>query len=219
MTAEFHSKQENNPSRTFIFGFLAILGTVLFYFLGYEPLTKIIQARTWSPILTKVESNSLIEGVVRTKDGTHKIYKVNIQYAYQYDGKWYKGNQYNFNSFYTSDIKRLQNILADYPVGKKFICYVDSKDPSRSVIQRDVGWYLLPGVMSFILIGIGLAGLCVHVRTNDDDASRNLHKAHPIKDKNFEISYLHTNPEMKPQNNDVIASLQTKRLENKQLPK
>ena len=195
MTAPLYSNQGVNQPRTLIFGFLAILGGLLFYFLGYGPFTKIIQAQHWVAVQAQVELSSVVTGIVRTKDGTRKIYKVNIQYPYQYNGKSYLGNQYDFNNFYTSDYTHPQNVLSDYPVGKKFICYVNPTNPSESVIQRGLDWYLLPGIMPLLLLGIGIGGLCIRPK---------------IPQINYKIQNMPKVASMITTQPDVIAAYQTK---------
>ncbi len=175
VTTAAQPKQVLNQSRPLIFGFLAILGGILFYFLGYGPLTKIVQARDWIAVPTQVETSTLSEGIVRTKDGIHKIYKVNIQYSYQYHGKWYLGNQYNFNNFYSSDYNSLNSALVDYPIGKKMVCYVNPANPNESVIHKELDWYLLPGVMPLILLCIGIGGLCIRAKSPQIDNSPKIH--------------------------------------------
>lgn len=215
MTTAAQAKQVHNQARPLIFGFLAILGGILFYFLGYGPLTKIVQARDWVAVQTQVEASSLKEGLVRTKEGVHKIYKVNIQYSYQFNGEWHLGNQYNFNNFYSSNYNNLKSTLVDYPVGKKMVCYVNPTNPSESVIHRGLDWYLLPGAMPLVLLCIGIGGLCIRPKNLQIDNFAKIH--HPtfqIGTYQHDDSFSGTEQRSSTQKRNMSAFNQAKPLEH-----
>lgn len=135
------------------FGIFALLGSVAFAFLTVMPIYNLISAQSWDATPCTIQSSSV--GTHRGEDGN--TYSIDITYAYEVDGVPYDGDRYNFNIGSSSGYDSKSKVVAAYPVGLETTCYVDAGDPTRSVINRSPGWYLLWGLfpMPFMLVGYG----------------------------------------------------------------
>jgi len=88
-------------------------------------------------------------------DGT--TYGINILYSYNYNGKEYKSNRYNFIGGSSSGYNSKARIAQKYSPYSKHICYVNPKEPQKSVLNRSIFPSILLGLIPliFILVGIG----------------------------------------------------------------
>jgi len=136
------------------FGIFFVAGCLVFYFLFFKPLIRIIEAGNWNKI-----SATVISGTIREHDGEDgSSYSADILYSYEFDGKEYKSNHYSFMDF-SGSYKGAKKTLADYPPGKKFLCYVNPKNPGDSVIRRDIPATIYFAFIPLAFILVGLAGM------------------------------------------------------------
>ncbi|MEM8933647.1 MAG: hypothetical protein AAGE94_20830, partial [Acidobacteriota bacterium] len=79
---------------------------------------------------------------------------------YEVAGSAYSGDRYDFSGpGKSSGYESKAEVVAALPAGTETDCWFDPDDPSRSVIEKDAGWFLLWGLLPlpFLLVGIGSA--------------------------------------------------------------
>ncbi len=138
------------------FGIFAIVGLVAFYFLTWKPLASILDARGWQERNCVVVSSAVAAS--QSSDGA--TYRVDIRYTYE--GEWgetYRGDRYDFSIGSSSGYDAKARVVAAHPPGSEVTCYVDPQDPSRMVINRSAGSFLLWGLFPLPFLAVGLGGL------------------------------------------------------------
>lgn len=113
--------------------------------------------QTWVEVAATIQSAEL--ETHSSSDST--TYSVRAEYRYQWEGKDYKGNRVaisassdNIGNFH----ERVHRELEQYEgTGRKFRCYVNSKNPADSVLYRDLRVELL-GFMMIFALAFGGAG-------------------------------------------------------------
>jgi len=128
------------------------MGGGFLYLLFLSPVIQIANAKKWVEVpctITKsqVESHS---------GDDSETYSIEINFKYQFDSRWYEGGQYSFNFGSSSGFQGKNEVVMQYPVGLKSVCYVDPKNPQSAVINRgyfdDLWFSLIP--LLFLLIGV-----------------------------------------------------------------
>ena len=160
------------------FGVFAAAGCGTFYFLTWKPLYGIYEASRWEEKDCEVLSSRLVES--RGSDGS--TYRIDIRY--RYEGPWgsYEGDRYNFSVGSSSGYDRKAKIVDAHPPGIEVPCYVDPDDPTRSVINRKPGFYLLWGLfpLPFLLVGFGgLIGVAIASRATPEGIERLAGRSRP----------------------------------------
>lgn len=135
------------------FSIFAIVGGVTFYFLSYKPIAWTLAAESWVQTPCRV-----LRAEVRdhdSADGT--TYSVYILYEYEFDGRTYKCDRYDFVGGSSSGYDRKAEIVAEYESAERPVCYVDPANPSQAVLKRGFHAGLLLGLipLPFLLVGVG----------------------------------------------------------------
>lgn len=140
-----------------IFGFVFCtmffgIGSFFLWMIAIQPMLQIQAAKSW------VETPCTItKSVVKGSD----TYSVQIEYEYKFDGQQYWGDRYDFIEMSTSGRTSKERIVANYKEGSVKTCFVDPKNPSDSVINRDATSTLWWGLFPLPFITIGLIGYWV----------------------------------------------------------
>ncbi|MBD3241389.1 MAG: DUF3592 domain-containing protein [Chitinivibrionales bacterium] len=152
MQSKFRTRAGGRKFLVFFFGIFALVGAVGFYFLGILPAYRLIRAQSWQEVPCRVVSSDV--AVSSSSDGD--TYRVDITYAYRYNGREYQSDRYNFSMGYSSGYGGKKEVVDAHPAGMKTVCYVDANDPSEAVLDRRPGLYLLLGLfpLPFLLVGI-----------------------------------------------------------------
>jgi len=127
----------------FVVAFLSIFviaGIAIGYFLSFRPLYLAYQARSWTPADCEVISSRL----VRNDDTS----RPDIRYRYQIADRSYTSDRYNFIPGSTNDSSTADTVER-YAAGRRFECYVDPADPTQAVINRDITYWYLFGLIFF----------------------------------------------------------------------
>ncbi|MEO0454101.1 MAG: DUF3592 domain-containing protein, partial [Verrucomicrobiota bacterium] len=86
-------------------------------------------------------------------------YAIAITYGYQFEGRHYLGNRLTPTRQSYSQIDKVNDLKARYPVGSETRCRVNPKSPSESVIQPgnlSIAFFL---IIPFVFIVIGFGGI------------------------------------------------------------
>lgn len=142
---------------TVFFLIFLIVGGVLFWLFSLRPLMLAWSARDWRPVPCTILSSELEEH--HDSDSNGVTYRVAITYEYEVNGRSYRGDRYDFTSFYSSGRAKKQAIVDEYPPGAIRQCFVSPKDPAQSVINPNVTSDMFFGSFTLIFAVVGLVGL------------------------------------------------------------
>jgi Protein of unknown function (DUF3592) len=148
-------------------GMFVAAGIAIGYFLSFKPLYLAYQAREWTPADCEVISSRVV-----ANDDTARA---DIRYRYQIDDRPYTSDRYNFMPGFTND-STVAATVARYAPGTRFQCYVDPRDPTQAVINRDTTyWYYLGLLFCAAFAGIPLLiGTFVVRRLSGARAAQNM---------------------------------------------
>ena len=135
-------------------GAFLVIGGLGFYVAAAVPLAGILEARTWAAAQCAIVSSRL---VYDEAEG----YRVEVIYAYDYDGRSYQGRRLDFNAGQPVGKGALAAIVEAHPFGAEFDCWVDPDDPTRSVINRSPGSFLVWSLLPLAFLGGAVAGILV----------------------------------------------------------
>ncbi len=135
------------------FGLFAVAGGAMLYPLGILPIAKTIQSRSW----VETPCTVLRAGVHDHDSDDGTTYSVYILYQYEFEGKTYKSDRYDFLGGSSSGYKGKARVVAAYQSAENPVCYVNPKDPSESILKRGFHAKLLLALfpLPFLLIGVG----------------------------------------------------------------
>lgn len=135
------------------------LGGILCYSFLYRPLSLVAKSASWSPNAAVITS-SKVDRHISPQKNTSVSYSIHIDYQYNYQGKTYHGDRYDFfrsKNMYTSEKDTIEAIVLRHPVGTKITCLVNPENPAESVISRKISYdSLLVGAIPlfFVILGI-----------------------------------------------------------------
>ena len=138
------------------FGLFALGGLGALFATFILPVWGIVEARGWLLETCVVTSSEVAES--SGSDGG-STYRVAIEYTYQVAGQSYDGDRYNFSVGSSSGYDGKKRIVDAYPVGAEVPCFIDPHDPSRAVLNRDPGLFLLWGLLAVPFLAIGFGGM------------------------------------------------------------
>ena len=172
-TPESEAISENDQKKTSRFGNLGCAlfslpfllgGAAVIYFLGLNPLLRVVRASGWEATPCVVTSSRIV-----SHDDT---YSVEIHYSYSVNGKSYAGTRYSFFSGSTSGYSGKNDIVQQNPPGKSATCYVNPADPSDAVFYRGYSSDMLWGLFGVPFFLVGVAGLYMAIRSAAGDRKR-----------------------------------------------
>ncbi len=134
------------------FSIFLVAGLVMLWFLVLRPAGRIVAARGWE----KRDCRVLSSDVVASSDGD--TFRPRVRYSYVYDGKLYESDRYDFFEASSSGRAGKQAIVDRYPPGSDATCWVDPRQPSEAVLDRDPGLFLLIGLFPLVFVAVGGGG-------------------------------------------------------------
>ncbi|MEM6855105.1 MAG: DUF3592 domain-containing protein [Planctomycetota bacterium] len=131
-------------------------GSAFGWFMFAKPGLQLLDAQDWPSVPATVTASDLESNT--DSDGT--TYRINISFAYDYQGRGYVSDTYDSFSFISSGGYRgKQQIINDHPVGKQTAAFVNPKDPSVAVLHRGWSHTLWFGAIPLVFVLIGGGGL------------------------------------------------------------
>lgn len=127
-----------------------VIGVAIGWFLSGRPIHKAIQSRSWLPASCEVTSSR-----VAFSDDTSRV---DIQYRYRVSGRTYIGTHYDF-TVGSDNFGDKNAIVAAYPVGHVFECYVNPDGPAEAVIDRELKlayFFGLVFLLFFTIVPLGI---------------------------------------------------------------
>jgi hypothetical protein len=112
---------------------------------------------SWVETPCVVDSSELIVTPgTSSKDKT--TYRADIRYHYEFQGQPYSSNRYQFLGGSTNRRSIEGRIVAQYPPGRKAVCYVNPKAPGESVIDRGPNSMMIIGCVFLVFVALGGLG-------------------------------------------------------------
>jgi len=159
------STSKDSKGGSLAIGLLLIpLGLLMTYFIFLKPALNVIHARRWAATPCTVTDSRIGRSHSR-HGGTN--YRVEVEFSYQYDGRHYDSDNYQFDKSYSSGYALKDAVVDRYPPGQRTTCYVNPENPGEAVIMRDFNPGLLLGLcpLAFSLAGILLIRRAVRTDT------------------------------------------------------
>lgn len=142
------------------FGLFLAAGLAASWFLLVKPVREFLAARSWAEITCVVEASRVEES--SDSDGT--TYRPVIDYTYTYGGREYRSSRYQFMEVSSSGYRGKAQLVARYPPGARRPCYVNPDSPAEAVLNRDLGWSYLFGLLPLAFVAVGAGGLLFTLR-------------------------------------------------------
>ncbi len=143
------------------FGIFFLAGAGMAIPLLVTPFQKYFDSQGWLVLDCKVESSRVRSH--DSDDGT--TYSVDILYSYEVDGRTYKSNTFDFIGGSSSGYASKKKIVRRHPPGKVVSCYVNPNDPADAVLDREIGYAFLLGLLPLIFMAVGGGGLYMILRS------------------------------------------------------
>jgi len=156
ITKQEQRKQQYGRNALMVFCFVfACIGVGLVYPMVIRPIWNTIDAERWVAVpcrivAAEVESHS-------DSDGT--TYSVEITYEYQYEGRSYQSDRYDFIGGSSSGYKGKERIVERYKTAANPQCFVNPKNPAEAVLKRGWHWGLLFALFPLPFLAVGMGGL------------------------------------------------------------
>ena len=149
------------------FGGLGLYGAFL------RPVGSIIAARTWVPTPCTIIASAVKE---HRRSGGDRTYSLEITYSYLFKGKPHQSDLYDFFSGSSSSLGWRNAVVDSLPPGRVTTCYVNPREPSQAVINRDLH--------ARVFISV-LATLFVLVRSSNSRSCRLVVSGRPAQRSSF----------------------------------
>ncbi|MFV2073494.1 MAG: DUF3592 domain-containing protein [Thermoanaerobaculales bacterium] len=134
-----------------------VIGGSLFIAIFILPMIRLVRATSWPEVPCTV-----ISSTVRSQssdDGA--TYSVDILYEYEFSGRTWRSNRYNFLDVSSSGYANKKEIVDRHPPGANRICWVNPGDPTDAVLDRAFHAYYLLGLLPLIFVLAGGALVAV----------------------------------------------------------
>jgi hypothetical protein len=142
----------------FTLGFFAclciLIGGVGTYIALIRPVMLIVAARSWVPTPCTIIASAVKE--TRSDRGS-PLYSIEMTYSYVFNRKPEQASQYDVFGISSSSARGWRDAVVDsLPPGRVTTCYVNPRDPSQALIDRDPNLGLLWGLLPPVIFVIGL---------------------------------------------------------------
>jgi hypothetical protein len=138
------------------FGIFLVVGLAVSYFVLWKPWSQWISARLWEETPCRIMSSQVTE----SSDSDGSTYKVDVTYTYVVEGAGeVRGSRYDFMNVNSSGYDGKAAIVARYPPGTETTCWVNPKNATESVLNRDFSWSYLLGLFPLLFVGVGGGGM------------------------------------------------------------
>jgi hypothetical protein len=136
------------------FGFLFIfVGGAAFIPMAIVPSIRLAASAAWQATPCTIVSSSMRSW--STDDGTS--YRADVLYEYQVGNHLWRSNRVEFFGFLSTGYDQAREILGRYPDRSSATCWVDPRNPSRSVLDRQFLAKHLLGLIPLVFILAGWA--------------------------------------------------------------
>ncbi len=153
------SKAGRNKRGKFVayvfFSIFAVAGLVFSFFFLVLPIKNVIAARSWVETPCRVLSAQ----VKSHSDSDGTTYRVDISYRYEFNGKTFTSDRYNFMRFSSSGRSGKQAVVDKYRKAKNPVCFVNPDNPEQAVLVRGFQPMMLFGLIPLVFVAVGIGGI------------------------------------------------------------
>lgn len=147
------NRRKNNKLAALIVGCIfSAIGLLIMCTTLIPPAVTAMQAKSWKPVPAIVEKSYLDSYTTRSKNRRTTYYRIKITYNYSYNGKTYRGTEYDLTrssgSGVSVGVSQLRRIVQAHPAGRQITCYVNPSNPRKALIDRELSMVY---VMDWIL--------------------------------------------------------------------
>jgi len=136
------------------FGLLFIaIGGAVFVPMALVPSIRLAAATTWQATPCTIVGSSMRSW--STDDGTS--HRADVLYEYQIGDQSWRSNRVEFFGFLSTGYAEAREILGRYPDHSSATCWVNPRDPSRSVLERQFRPKHLLGLIPLVFVLAGWA--------------------------------------------------------------
>ncbi|MCD6392043.1 MAG: DUF3592 domain-containing protein [Planctomycetes bacterium] len=138
-----------------VFAMFAIAGLVGSYFLLVLPIKNVIAARSWVETPCRILSAQ----VKSHSDSDGTTYSIDISYQYEFKGKTFICDRYNFMGGSSSGRSGKRAVVDKYRKAKNPVCFVNPDNPAQAVLVRGFQPMMLFGLIPLVFVAVGLGGI------------------------------------------------------------
>jgi len=136
------------------FGLLFIaIGGAVFVPMALVPSIRLAASTTWQATPCTIVGSAMRSW--STDDGTS--YRADVLYEYQVRDRIWRSNRVEFFGFLSTGYADAREILDRYPGGSSASCWVNPRDPSKSVLDRQFRLKHLLGLIPLVFVLAGWA--------------------------------------------------------------
>ena len=147
-----HASSGKGHKATILFGLLfVIVGAGILIPMTVLPAIRFARSMAWEETRC-----TIVDGRLRswsTDDGTS--YRADVLYTYEYGGREWTSNRAAFFGFVNSGYESARALLDRHPEGSVGTCWVNPRNPSESVLERQLRPFHLIGLAPLIFILAG----------------------------------------------------------------
>lgn len=163
--------------------YFIIIVCLLFISIGVGMLIKLVQqfgklqqSKHWISTSGKITSSDLDAQVTTEDDGYQTTtYLAKVNFTYEANGNTYESDRVNIDyGMRTSNIRKQQSVVEQYPVGSNVTVYYDPEDPSQSVLEKKVNGAFTTILVSAVFIAIGVVLAVTSLGVNPPAFIKNL---------------------------------------------
>jgi len=149
-------KASSGRGQKFMIGFgllFVAIGGAAFVPMALVPSIRLAISATWKATPCTIVSSSLRSW--STDDGTS--HRADVLYEYQVGDHSWRSNRVEFFGFLSTGYDDVRENLGRYPDGSSATCWVNPRDPSKSVLDRQFRLKHLLGLIPLVFVLAGLA--------------------------------------------------------------
>ena len=139
----------------------AIAGAAIAWFGFIRPVWRGREAAaSWQRTPCTVVSSR----VLSHSGGDSTTYSVDILYRYQVAGQEYESNRHDFFGASSSGYDAKSRLVAQYPRGRKTVCYVNPADPVDAVLDPHATFAMWWMILPLVFLAVGIVGAIAVLR-------------------------------------------------------
>ncbi len=134
-----------------VFGSIFLLvGLGTFWGLLVWPMLQAFSARNWPEAPCVI----LASAVKTNRDSDGDTYSPELRYRFPMDGKDLESTRYGFMKI-SGSFQWAKEIVDRHPIGSNTVCYYNPQRPDQAVLNRNLGWSILFGLIPLIFVIVG----------------------------------------------------------------
>jgi hypothetical protein len=150
------------------FALFFLAGCGIFYVALLRPGREYLASRSWQETTCTV----LESRVAEHPDSDGDTYSIEVAYTYSFGGRGYRSDRFGFLKTSSSGYDGKARKVARYPSDSRVPCWVDPLHPEQAVLDRELSWEWLIGLLPLAFIAVGGGGMVWAVRFRREAKAR-----------------------------------------------